>query len=183
MWRRKSAGPASSGEQCAARRESDQRLVVADVVGRPPTLPVSRPLRRCIDSHGQLPLCTAPHGTAVHVGRTGAAIRCDEGMGLSELGPQIDRADGVGLLACACRWCRGRDIGSLAGSLTYYFNDQGQVEHISFRGPTGDSTQLVQLLTRTISFSAVASPTGEQVYQVGTRAKCRASCGRGRNRC
>ncbi len=57
-------------------------------------------------------------------------------------------------------------ITGLAGSLTYYFNSQGQVEHISFRGRTGDSTQLVQLLTNTYHFERVESPTGEQVYEV-----------------
>jgi hypothetical protein len=56
-------------------------------------------------------------------------------------------------------------ISSLAGSLTYYFNEQGQVEHSSFRGRTGDPSQLVQLLSR-YQFQRVQSLTGEQVYQV-----------------
>src|SRR2546423_10782498 len=55
---------------------------------------------------------------------------------------------------------------ALAGSLTYYFNAQGQVEHISFRGRTGDSAQLIQLLTTRYQFQRVESPVGEQVYQV-----------------
>ena len=54
----------------------------------------------------------------------------------------------------------------LAGALTYYFNTQGQVEHISFRGRTADSTQLVQLMTRNYGLARVESPTGEQVYQL-----------------
>jgi hypothetical protein len=54
----------------------------------------------------------------------------------------------------------------LAGALTYFFNAQGHVEHISFRGRTGDSTPLVQLLATQYGFVRVASPTGEQVYQV-----------------
>jgi hypothetical protein len=55
---------------------------------------------------------------------------------------------------------------ALAGSLTYYFNAQGQVEHISFRGRTGDSAHLVQLLTTRYQFQRIESPVGEQVYQV-----------------
>ncbi len=40
------------------------------------------------------------------------------------------------------------------------------MEHITFRGSTGDTTPLVQLLTRSYQFQPVASPTGEKVYQV-----------------
>jgi hypothetical protein len=77
----------------------------------------------------------------------------------------------VGLLAVRVALVSGRDIGSLAGSLTYFFNDQGAIEHISFRGRTGDSTRLVNFLTKTYHFARVASPTGEQVYQVGSGDK------------
>jgi uncharacterized protein DUF6690 len=72
----------------------------------------------------------------------------------------------VGLFSVRVALVMAPQIYALAGSLTYYFNDQGQVEHISFRGRTGDSTQLVQLLTTTYQFQHVPSPTGEQVYQV-----------------
>jgi hypothetical protein len=60
----------------------------------------------------------------------------------------------------------GTQLTALAGSLTYNFNAQNQVEHISFRGRTGDATPLVQLLTRTYQFQAVYAPAGEQAFQV-----------------
>ncbi len=72
----------------------------------------------------------------------------------------------VGLFSVRVPLVMGTQLDALAGSLTYYFNAQGQVEHISFRGRTGDSTQLVQLLTTRYQFQRIASPTGEQVYQV-----------------
>jgi hypothetical protein len=72
----------------------------------------------------------------------------------------------VGLFSVRVPLVMKPQVYALAGSLTYYFNGQGQVEHISFRGRTGDSTQLVQLLVSRYQFQRVASPTGEQVYQV-----------------
>jgi hypothetical protein len=72
----------------------------------------------------------------------------------------------VGLYSVRVPLVMSPQIYSLAGSLTYYFNEQGQVEHISFRGRTGDTAQLVQLLTTRYQFQRVQSMTGEQVYQV-----------------
>jgi hypothetical protein len=72
----------------------------------------------------------------------------------------------VGLFSVRVPLVMAPRIYALAGSLTYYFNIQGQVEHISFRGRTGDSTQLVQFLTTTYQFQHIPSPTGEQVYQM-----------------
>jgi hypothetical protein len=60
---------------------------------------------------------------------------------------------------------------ALAGSLTYYFNSYGQVEHISFRGRTADTTQLVNFLVRTYAFQRVEASAGEQVYQVARRGR------------
>jgi hypothetical protein len=60
----------------------------------------------------------------------------------------------------------GTHITAIAGSLTYYFNAQGQVEHISFRGRTGDTTQLVNFLARTYQFQRMDAPIGDQLYQV-----------------
>jgi hypothetical protein len=77
----------------------------------------------------------------------------------------------VGLFAVRVVLVSGTDIGSLAGSLTYFFNDQGAIEHISFRGRTGDPTKLINFLTRTYHFTRMASPTGEQVYQVAVGDK------------
>ncbi len=54
----------------------------------------------------------------------------------------------------------------LAGSLTYLFDGQGQVQHISIRGRTADTTPLVQFLTQTYQFQRMEAPAGEQLYQV-----------------
>jgi hypothetical protein len=64
----------------------------------------------------------------------------------------------------------GTERTALAGSLTYHFNSYDQVEHISFRGRTADTTQLVNFLVRTYGFQRAGGPTGEQVYQV-TRSR------------
>lgn len=79
----------------------------------------------------------------------------------------------VGLFAVRVPLVTGTQMSALAGSLTYYFNTQGQVEHISFRGRTGDTTQLVQFLTRKYQFQRGEASVGEQVYQVtsGSRAQ------------
>jgi hypothetical protein len=74
-------------------------------------------------------------------------------------------ATDVGLFSVRVPLVMSPQLYALAGSLTYYFNSQGQVEHISFRGRTGNSAQLVQLLTTRYQFQPASSPTGEQVYQ------------------
>jgi hypothetical protein len=72
----------------------------------------------------------------------------------------------VGLFAVRVPLVTGTQIAALAGSLTYFFNAQGQLEHISFRGRTGDSTPLVDFLVRTYGLQRVGAPIGEQLYQV-----------------
>ncbi len=72
----------------------------------------------------------------------------------------------VGLFAVRVPLVTGTHLGALAGSLTYYFNSNSVVEHISFRGRTGDTTQLVNFLARTYEFQRAAAPVGEQLYQV-----------------
>jgi hypothetical protein len=72
----------------------------------------------------------------------------------------------VGLTSVRVPLVTGTQPSSLAGSLTYFFNTQGQVEHIAFRGRTGDATPLVQLLTQQYQFQRVDTGVGEQVYQV-----------------
>jgi hypothetical protein len=72
----------------------------------------------------------------------------------------------VGLVGVRVPLVTGTDIAALAGSLTYFFNAQGQLEHISFRGTTGDATALVSFVTRTYQFQWSSAPVGEQVYQV-----------------
>jgi hypothetical protein len=72
----------------------------------------------------------------------------------------------VGLLAVRVPLVTGTHVASLAGSLTYYFNSNGVLEHISFRGRTGDTTQLVNFLAQTYEFQRGDAPIGEQLYQV-----------------
>jgi hypothetical protein len=62
----------------------------------------------------------------------------------------------------------GTGLTDLAGSLTYDFSQQGQVQHISFLGRTADTTQLVQFLTTTYQLERRDAPAGEQLYQVGS---------------
>lgn len=60
----------------------------------------------------------------------------------------------------------GISIDDLAGSLTYYFNPAGQVQHIAFRGRTGDPQRLVRLLAGRYGLRPQNSPVpGEQLYQ------------------
>jgi hypothetical protein len=61
----------------------------------------------------------------------------------------------------------GTRMHDLAGSLTYYFNRAGQVDRLAFRGRTGDTRQLVDLVTR--HYGLQLQPTvvaGEQLYQL-----------------
>jgi len=60
----------------------------------------------------------------------------------------------------------GTQRSDLAGALTYLFDAQGRVQHISFRGRTADTTLLVQFLTQTYKFQRMEGPAGEQLYQV-----------------
>ncbi len=60
----------------------------------------------------------------------------------------------------------GTNMTDVAGSLTYYFNDQGQVQHIKLVARTADTTQLVRFLVDTYGFQRAQAPTGEQLYQV-----------------
>jgi hypothetical protein len=71
----------------------------------------------------------------------------------------------VGLLAVRVPLVTGTHVASLAGSLTYYFNSAGQIEHITFRGRTGDTAHLVNFLMQTYEFERAGAPIGEQLYQ------------------
>ncbi len=62
----------------------------------------------------------------------------------------------------------GTGYGDLAGSLTYQFNQQGQVQHIVFHGRTADTTQLIQFLSATYHFERRDALPGQQLYQVGS---------------
>jgi hypothetical protein len=75
----------------------------------------------------------------------------------------------VGLYAVRVPMVSGTQATSLAGSLTYFFNAQNQVEHISFRGRTGDPSRLVRFAMQNFRLVPVAAPAGEQLYQVADR--------------
>ncbi len=77
----------------------------------------------------------------------------------------------VGLFGVRVPLVMGTQPTALAGSLTYFFNTYGQVEHISFRGRTGDTTELVNFLVRTYEFERAAGLAGEQAYRVTRRGR------------
>jgi hypothetical protein len=77
----------------------------------------------------------------------------------------------VGLFSVRVPLVMGTQRTALAGSLTYHFNSNGAVEHISFRGRTADTKQLVNFLMRTYEFQRADGPVGEQVYQVTRRKR------------
>jgi hypothetical protein len=61
----------------------------------------------------------------------------------------------------------GTNLYDLAGSLTYFFGPNGRVQRISFRGHTGDTTQVVGIVTQ--RFGLQRQPTmvvGEQLFQI-----------------
>jgi hypothetical protein len=73
----------------------------------------------------------------------------------------------LGLFAVRVPLVSGTQKASLAGSLTYYFNTQDQVEHLSFRGRTGDPSRLVRFLMQNYQLQPISSQPGEQIYQLG----------------
>lgn len=63
----------------------------------------------------------------------------------------------------------GTKIDDLAGSLAYYFDANGQVARLAFRGRTGDTTAMIQYLATQFGFHREKSEIpGEQLYIVGT---------------
>ncbi len=61
----------------------------------------------------------------------------------------------------------GTQLHDLAGSLTYFFGNDGRVQRISFHGRTGDTTQLVMLLTQRYGLQRQSTVVaGEQLFQV-----------------
>ena len=64
-------------------------------------------------------------------------------------------------------WISGTALDDLAGSLTYYFTPQRQLDRITFRGTTGDPRKLVSLLTSRFAFRRQNSTDPSvQMYQV-----------------
>jgi hypothetical protein len=64
----------------------------------------------------------------------------------------------------------GTNISDLAGSLTYYFDAQGQLQHISFRGRTGYAARLIDFLARNYKFQRANTAAGEELFQVQNKA-------------
>lgn len=61
----------------------------------------------------------------------------------------------------------GTQLYDAAGSLTYYFMPDGRVQLISFRGRTGDTTQLVAIATQRYGLQRQSTiAAGEQLFQV-----------------
>jgi hypothetical protein len=75
----------------------------------------------------------------------------------------------LGLFSVRVPFVSGTQSASLAGSLTYYFNLNDKVEHISFHGRTGDPARLIQFLSKSYGLEAAAAPPGEYLYQVADR--------------
>jgi hypothetical protein len=60
----------------------------------------------------------------------------------------------------------GTALVDLAGSLTYYFNAQQQVQRITFRGTTGDPSALIGLLTGRYNFTRrLTNDPGATIYE------------------
>jgi hypothetical protein len=61
----------------------------------------------------------------------------------------------------------GTQLHDVAGSLTYFFDSAGRVQRISFRGRTGDTTQLVGMVTQRFALTPQQTiAAGEQLYEV-----------------
>ncbi len=61
----------------------------------------------------------------------------------------------------------GTQLHDLAGSLTYFFGNDGRVKRISFHGRTGDTTQLVTLLTQRYGLQRQTTVVaGQQLFQI-----------------
>ncbi len=61
----------------------------------------------------------------------------------------------------------GTSLADVAGSLTYYFDEQGLVQRIALVGRTGNTTQLEQLATQQFGLQRQATPiAGQRLYQL-----------------
>ena len=72
----------------------------------------------------------------------------------------------LGLFGIRVPLVTGTQMHDIAGSLTYYFSEGDVLERISFTGHTGDTTQLVMLMTQ--RYGLQPQPTvvvGEQLFQ------------------
>ena len=73
----------------------------------------------------------------------------------------------LGLFGVRVPLVTGTQIHDLAGSLTYFFGNDGRVHRIAFHGTTGDTTQVVMLAAQQYGLQPQATPiAGEQLFQV-----------------
>ena len=73
----------------------------------------------------------------------------------------------LGLFGVRVPLVTGKQLHDLAGSLTYFFGNDGRVNRISFHGTTGDTTPIVMLVARQYGLQRQASPVaGEQLFQI-----------------
>ncbi len=78
----------------------------------------------------------------------------------------------LGLFGIRVPLVTGTQLHDLAGSLTYFFGNDGKVKRISFRGTTGDTTQLVMLATRQYRLQQQSTPiAGDQLFQVRRKSE------------
>jgi hypothetical protein len=162
------ASQSSSGQKNTANTQS-MPAAAPPTTGFPTRLPiVSQPLPATSQTPlaltpASLPPITGPQFTSV-----GQVLRFDisKEWVYQNWDRKLTGPTDVGLFSVRVPLVMGPQLTALAGSLTYYFNPQGQVEHISFLGHTGDTTPLVQLLTTTYHLERIPSATGEQVYEV-----------------
>lgn len=78
----------------------------------------------------------------------------------------------LGLFGIRVPLVTGTQLHDLAGSLTYFFGNDGKVKRISFRGTTGDTTQLVMLATRQYGLQQQSTPiASEQLFQIRRKSE------------
>ncbi|NOZ41500.1 MAG: hypothetical protein GXP24_14925, partial [Planctomycetes bacterium] len=73
----------------------------------------------------------------------------------------------LGLFGIRVPLVTGTQLYDLAGSLTYFFGNDGKVKRISFHGTTGDTTPLVTLATQQYGLRQQSTPVaGDQLFQI-----------------
>ncbi len=72
----------------------------------------------------------------------------------------------LGLYGVRVPLVTGTQIHDVAGSLTYFFDRAGQVQRISFKGNTGDTTRVIALAQQKGLQQQVSPIVGEQLFQV-----------------
>lgn len=73
----------------------------------------------------------------------------------------------LGLYGVRVPLVTGTEIHDLAGSLTYFFDASGQVQRISFKGQTGDTTRVVALAMQRYGLQPQSTAiVGQQLFQI-----------------